>query len=211
MQGKFITFEGGEGSGKSTQSMMLFEALEKAGIETIRTREPGGTEGAEKIRKLLVEGTADSWDAKTELLLHLAARKDHLNRLIIPSLEAGKYVICDRFSDSTMAYQGYGHQLGNRLVEDMQKLAIGGFAPDLTIILDIEVEKGMARANKRKSAEDRYETMGMEFHKRVRQGFFAVAEQDKKRCVVINAENTEDAIHQEITGLVRERFGAVLV
>jgi len=147
---KLITFEGGEGAGKSTQVRLLSEALNNAGIKTVTTREPGGTEGAEAIRNLLVNGDISKWDAPTELLLHLAARRDHINKFIKPSLDNGECVISDRFTDSTIAYQAYGHGLGTEFVQQMCNLVIGNFYPDLTIILDMPIELGIKRANKRR-------------------------------------------------------------
>jgi dTMP kinase len=204
---KFITFEGGEGGGKSTQSKLLVQAFEKSGLPIIHTREPGGTTGAEDIRQLLVTGEVAKWDATTETLLHLAARKDHINKLILPALQSGKYVISDRFSDSTMSYQGYGHGLGRAIIEQLQNLAIGNFKPDLTIILDIPIDTGITRANSRGDKENRYEKMGKDFHARVREGFLEIAKLEPERCVLINAGDTIENIHRQIVECVNERLG----
>ncbi|MHA1154414.1 MAG: dTMP kinase, partial [Alphaproteobacteria bacterium] len=168
---KFITFEGGEGAGKSTQIGLLAEALAAIGISVRTTREPGGTPGAEQIRELLVTGEADRWDAMTEALLHFAARREHLRGVVRPSLEAGQWVLCDRFADSTMAYQGYGHGLGRAAIEQLYALAVGDFAPDLTFILDVPVDLGLERATSSRRGEDRYLDLDPAFHERVRYGY----------------------------------------
>lgn len=205
-RGQFITFEGGEGVGKSTQLKMLAEALERAGIEVVTTREPGGSPGAEAIRGLLVTGAVDRWDAHTEALLHTAARRDHLARTVWPALERGTWVICDRFADSTLAYQGYGHGLPKDFIISLTRLAIGDFKPDLTLILDLPVEEGLKRAGGRGGAEDRYERMGLAFHERLRQGFLEIARQDADRCAVVNAAAPLDDVHQSILRAVKSRL-----
>lgn len=203
---KFITFEGGEGGGKSTQSKLLQEAFKQNGINAIHTREPGGTKGAEQIRELLVTGEVNKWDAMTEALLHFAARHDHLNNFIYPQLELGNFVICDRFSDSTISYQGYGHQLGLDKMLYLQKQVIGNFKPDLTFILDINIEHGISRAGKRGDSENRYEKMGKEFHLRVRQGFLDIAKKEPERCFLINADDTIQNIHQRIIDITNTKL-----
>lgn len=205
-RGQFITFEGGEGAGKSTQLKLLAEALERAGIEVVTTREPGGSPGAEAIRGLLVTGAVDRWDAHTEALLHTAARRDHLARTVWPALERGAWVICDRFADSTLAYQGYGHGLPKDFITGLTRLAIGDFKPDLTLILDLPVEEGLKRAGGRGGAEDRYERMGLAFHERLRQGFLEIARQDTDRCAVLNAAASLDDVHQSILRAVKSRL-----
>lgn len=145
-KGKFITIEGGEGAGKSTQIAGLVAWLNGRGIEAVATREPGGSPGAELVRRLLVEGPVDRWDAATEALLHFAARRDHLLKTVWPALEAGKWVVSDRFADSTLAYQGYGHGLDLKVLGELYRLAVGEFRPDLTVILDLPVEIGLTRA-----------------------------------------------------------------
>jgi dTMP kinase len=205
-RGQFITFEGGEGAGKSTQLKLLAEALERAGIEVVTTREPGGSPGAEAIRGLLVTGAVDRWDAHTEALLHTAARRDHLARTVWPALERGAWVICDRFADSTLAYQGYGHGLPKDFIISLTRLAIGDFKPDLTLILDLPVEEGLKRASGRGGAEDRYERMGLAFHERLRQGFLDIARQDADRCAVVNAAANLEDVHQSILRAVKSRL-----
>lgn len=205
-RGQFITFEGGEGAGKTTQLRLLAEALERAGIEVLTTREPGGSPGAEAIRTLLVTGAVDRWDAHTEALLHTAARRDHLARTVWPALDRGTWVICDRFADSTLAYQGYGHGLPKDFITGLTRLAIGDFKPDLTLILDLPVEEGLKRAGGRGGAEDRYERMGTAFHERLRQGFLDIARQDGDRCAVVDATASPDHVHQAILRTVKSRL-----
>ena len=185
--GKFITFEGGEGSGKSTQTELLSNRLSKNGVKTLKTREPGGTVVGEKIRRILVEGTIDSITPLSELLLHAASRWEHLNSVIEPTLATGCWVICDRFVDSTTAYQGYGHQLGAAPVEMINQLTLKNRIPDLTFILDLPVEKGLQRTKKRKGKEARYESMDLSFHERLRKGYLKIGQKNSKRCFVINA------------------------
>lgn len=197
-KGKFVTFEGGEGSGKSTQSRMLVEYLQQQGVDTVWTREPGGTDEAEAIRKLLVNGESDRWDATTELLLHTAARRHHVENLIKPALSAGKFVVCDRFIDSTFAYQGSANALGDDIVRQIQKLAIGDFVPDITFVFDISVEEGIKRAQDRGTFENRYEKMGLKFHKKVREGFLRCAENNPHRCKIIDATGSIESIHKKI-------------
>ena len=186
---KFITFEGGEGAGKTTQIKRLSAYLVGIGQAVIETREPGGSAGAEEIRKLLVEGAPDRWDAETESLLHFAARRDHLVKTIVPALEAGNWVLCDRFADSTIAYQGYGHGVSRRALDQLYALVSQGLSPDLTFILDLAVDAGLDRANRRAIAgvavqEDRYERMDVVFHERLRAGFREIAAGEPQRCVV---------------------------
>ena len=199
-RGKFITLEGGEGAGKSTQIARLADALRKAGLTVRTTREPGGSPAAETIRKLLVEGELGRWQPMTEALLHFAARKEHLETVVLPALAAGEWVISDRFADSTLAYQGYGHRLGRAPIAALYQVAVGDFAPDLTFILDIPVEAGLARTGGRGHAEDRYERMDRSFHERVRTGFLEIARGDPGRCVVIDATGNLE----RVTALVFE-------
>ncbi|MCB2107203.1 MAG: dTMP kinase [Rhodobacteraceae bacterium] len=200
--GYFITFEGGEGAGKSTQVRLLAAALERKGREVLLTREPGGSPGAEEIRKLLVEGDAGKWDGWTEALLHYAARRDHVERTISPALAAGKIVISDRFADSTMAYQGFGHGLDRARIRELHQIALGHFVPDLTLIFDLPVAVGLARAKSRGGAETRYETMRLEFHERLREGFLAIARENPNRCKVIDATGSVEEIHARIVKAV---------
>jgi len=204
-QGVFITFEGGEGSGKSTQAERLGQALDSAGIEVIVTREPGGAPAAEDIRTLLVNGDADRWTPKSEALLNYAARAEHLRQTIHPALQSGKWVLCDRFADSTTAYQGYGHGLGSDWVAALHQLVVGDLQPDLTIILDIPVLTGLKRAAIR-GGVDRYERMDEQFHERLRSGFLEIAERQPERCTVVDATGSIDEIQATIRQLVRAKF-----
>lgn len=204
--GRFITFEGGEGAGKSTQLRLLAEALAGAGHEVVTTREPGGSQGAEAIRALLVTGDVDRWDAETEALLHTAARRDHLARTVWPALKRGAWVLCDRFADSTLAYQGHGHGLKLDFLRQLTRLAIGDFTPDLTVILDLPVADGLKRAGGRGGAEDRYERMGLDFHERLRQGFLSIARDEPDRCAVVDAAQSQDQVHQAILKVVKSRL-----
>lgn len=215
VRGRFITFEGGEGAGKSTQIRVLAAALEKAGQDVCLTREPGGSAGAEQIRELLVTGDPQRWDAMTELLLLYAARRDHVRRLIEPALEKGCWVLCDRFADSTMAYQGYGHGLDRSKIAELHKIVLGELGPDLTIILDLDPIVGLARTRisdeaQRRGAEDRFERMEIEFHQRMRDGFREIAAAEQERVVLVDAEVGADSVSNTISELVRERLGAAL-
>lgn len=204
--GRFITFEGGEGAGKSTQLKRLAETLRERGREVVTTREPGGSPGAEQIRSLLVSGEPDRWDGMTEALLHFAARRDHLRATVWPALKAGKWVLCDRFADSTLAYQGYGHCLPHHDIRSLYRLAVGDFRPDLTLILDLPVEAGLARAAGRGGAEDRYEKMNGGFHQRLRDGFLAIAEAEPQRCAVVPADRSADEVAAAILAVIDERL-----
>jgi dTMP kinase len=205
--GKFITLEGGEGSGKSTQIKLLAEKLKALGKETLLTREPGGSPGAEQIRKLLVEGDVAKWDGETEVLLHYAARRDHLVKTVWPALKTGRWVISDRFADSTAAYQGYGHGLDSSFIQGIQKTAIGDFQPDCTLILDIPIETGLLRAFGREGGEDRYERMGEGFHNRLRQGFLEIADKAPGRCTIIDATGDIASVEVAIWQAVSAKFG----
>lgn len=205
-RGRFITLEGGEGAGKSTQIRLLAEALRACGLEVVVTREPGGSKGAEEIRALLVSGETGRWGPVTEVLLHTAARRDHLERTVWPALEAGTWVICDRFFDSTVAYQGYGLGLGAEYVAQVQRVALGDFRPDLTLILDIPPEAGLRRAAVRHGGEDRYERMDVAFHHRLRDGFRAIADAEPGRCAVIDAAATIETVQARILDAVTRRL-----
>ena len=212
-RGRFITLEGGEGAGKSTQCRRLAAALEAAGKTVVLTREPGGSEGAEAIRRLLVEGETARWDGIAELLMLYAARRDHVEKTIEPALRRGDWVVCDRFADSTMAYQGYGFELGREPVETVHAVALGALAPDLTLILDIAVEDGLARAGRRDAAQDasnRYERMDRGFHERLRQGFLDIARREPERCILIDADRDESSVAAAIRTALVERLGVAL-
>ena len=206
--GRFITLEGGEGAGKSTQIARLATWLEGRGHRVVATREPGGSPGAEMIRKLLVEGPAERWDGTTEALLHFAARREHLRSTVWPALQRGDWVISDRFADSTLAYQGYGHGLGRAVFEQLYGLAVGDFRPDLTIVLDLPVETGLARAAARRGTETSYESLPRQFHEQVRAGFREIAAREPGRCIVIDATRPIDAIAEAIVAAVRGRLAA---
>ncbi len=200
-RGIFITFEGGEGAGKTTQSQRLKAALEQKGLQVITTREPGGTPEAERIRDLLVQRDGGNWTPLAECLLLYAARQMHVNTVIKPAMDAGKVVICDRFADSTRAYQGYGHGFDLETIENLHQLVLGGFEPDLTFIFDLPVEIGLARSKKQKdvaqgkeSTEDRMENMATSFHERLRQGFLTIAKENPARCTIVNAQDDMDVI-----------------
>lgn len=204
--GKFITLEGGEGAGKSTQIARLAASLERAGISVVTTREPGGSPAGERIRKLLVEGEPGSLTPLAEALLHFAQRAEHLDRTIRPALAEGRWVISDRFADSTMAYQGYGHRLGRATIERLYRLVCGTFRPDLTLILDVPVELGLARAAARRGTENRYEMMDATFHERLRRGFLDIARRDRRRCAVIDTTQSIDAVTAQILQTVSKRL-----
>ena len=213
-RGKFITLEGGEGTGKSTQARLLAANLERVGLVPVLTREPGGAPGAEEIRRLLVAGEPGRWTAMTEALLHSAARADHLDRLVRPALASGSWVVCDRFTDSTIAYQGFGHGLDPTRIVELNRIVTGDTVPDLTVILDLPVTEGLARAGGREradgSGEDRYERMDFDFHERLREGFLAIARAEPERCVVIDARAPEEEVAAAIAGAVEERLLAGL-
>ncbi|PIR32860.1 MAG: dTMP kinase [Alphaproteobacteria bacterium CG11_big_fil_rev_8_21_14_0_20_44_7] len=194
---KFITFEGGEGCGKSTQVELLAEHLRRIGHRVITTREPGGTEGAEEIRELLIHGDKEKWDGKQEVLLNFAARMDHVNNLIKPALERGEWVICDRFFDSTYVYQGIAQGVGSEYIDIIREASMGGFAPDKTFILDMEVKESLDRVNSR-GEQNRYDEMDVEFHQKIRAGFLKIAQDNPERCVVINALQDIKKVHEEI-------------
>lgn len=206
-RGRFITLEGGEGAGKSTQIARLKSWLEQHGRTVLATREPGGSPGAEMVRKLLVEGPTDRWDGPTEALLHFAARRDHLRATVWPALKRGVWVVSDRFADSTRAYQGYGHGLELDVIDRLYSLAVGDFKPDLTLILDLPVEAGLARAAGRRGTETRYESLPRAFHDRVRAGFLEIARREPERCVVIDSTRETEHVAQDVVRAVTERLG----
>jgi dTMP kinase len=209
-RGRFITIEGGEGAGKTTQVGLLVAALARAGITARATREPGGSPGAEAIRRLLLEGEGERWDAVGEALLLVAARRDHVTRLIEPALAQGIWVVSDRFADSTTAYQGYGRDLALDDLAALHRFALGAFAPDLTLILDLPVEIGLARAAARPAAADRFERLDRAFHERIRQAFCRIAAADTARCVLVDASNDPGVVHQAVLDTVEQRLGVAL-
>lgn len=210
LSGRFITLEGGEGAGKSTQIRRLGERLRAAGKQVVETREPGGSPGAEEIRGLLLGGGVERWDDVTEALLMYAARRDHLARTVWPALKRGQWVLCDRFEDSTRAYQGAGSGLDRTVIDALGGVARGNFAPDLTLILDLPVSIGRARAAARRGLHDRFEQRDDGFHQRVRQGFLAVAAAEPDRCAVIDASLSLDVVSDAIARMVERRLGVTL-
>ncbi len=210
-RGKFISFEGGEGCGKTTQRNRLAERLKAMQLEIVTTRELGGTPGAEALRPVMQSGDIDRWDAVSELLIVMAGRHDHTEKLIKPSLAAGKWVLSDRFFDSTHVYQGYAANRPIEQVKAVQKIAVGDFVPDLTFIFDYDPTKGLQRAmqdaSTRTEENTRFERKGLEFHQRVREGFLTIARENPQRCVVINAEGTIEEVEARVWAVVSERFG----
>ncbi len=210
----FITLEGGEGTGKSTQIKLLQQALGDAGVNALATREPGGTEQAERIRDLLLQRDSGDFDPMTEALLLFAARREHLARKIWPALERGEWVISDRFADSTRAFQGYGMGLEMGVIENLYRMTAGDFQPDLTFILDIDPEVGLRRSLKRQAetavTEDRYERMGLAFHQRLRNGFLEIAKQFPERCIVIDAAEDVETVHARLMREIMARANSAL-
>lgn len=209
-RGIFITLEGGEGTGKSTQAKLLQQALAAAGIDAVTTREPGGTPQAERIREILVNRDSGALEPLTEALLLSAARHEHIVHKIRPALDRGQWVISDRFIDSTRAMQGSGMGLGRDVIEGLYKMISDGLKPDLTFIFDIDPAVGLRRSTKRlaeqKATEDRYERMEPAFHERLRQGFLAIAAADPERCVIVDAEEAPEAVHARIMRIVAQRY-----
>lgn len=206
-RGRFITFEGGEGTGKSTQVRLLAEHLANHGADVVRTREPGGSPSAEEIRSLLVTGAADRWSPLAETLLFYAARVEHWRQVIEPALARGAHVISDRFADSTLAYQCYAGGLDKRLVQDLHQLAMGKAQPDLTIVLDIDVDEGLKRAASRRDDETRFERKGREFHERLRNGFLEIARAAPERCIVIDGSRSVQEVSSAVRAAVTTRLG----
>jgi len=204
--GRFITLEGGEGAGKSTQARRLAERLSARGHKVVVTREPGGSPGAETIRALLVTGQADRWSPMTETLLMYAARRDHIERTIAPALAAGDWVVSDRFADSTRAYQGAGGGAPASLIQTLERHVLGETRPDLTLILDLPVEAGLARALSRGDVENRFEAKGVAFHERLRESFLAIARVEADRCAVIDATDSVEEVEGAIWAAVEARL-----
>ena len=205
-QGRFITFEGGEGTGKSTQVARLVDRLRNLDLEVVQTREPGGSQGAEEIRNLALNGDAGRWSPMTETLLMYAARSDHLERTIRPALEAGRWVVCDRFADSSRAYQGAGGGTPAEFIETLDAAIVGPTQPDLTLVFDLPVEVGLERAFGRGLFETRFESKGLEFHERLRRGFLAIAAAHPERCVVIDADGDQDTVEARVQAVVEARL-----
>lgn len=201
-RGRFITFEGGEGSGKSTQAARLVARLEAHGVDVTRTREPGGSPGAEAIRALVLNGEAERWSPRTEALMMFAARSDHLERTIRPALEAGRWVVCDRFVDSSRVYQGVAGGVDPDFIHALDAEVVGPDQPDLTLIFDLPVETGLARAMGRGQGETRFESKGLAFHARLRDGFHAVAEAHPDRCRIIDAQGDPDAVAARVWAVI---------
>lgn len=210
MRGKFITLEGGEGTGKSTQAAMLALRLESQGLAVQLTREPGGSPGAEIIRHVLLTGAAKPLGADVEAMLFAAARDDHVQCTILPALQSGRWVVCDRFADSTRVYQGVLGQVDQRLINVLERVSVGDLAPDLTVILDLPVEIGLERAKQRRgsAAADRFEGEGAESHEKLREAYLAIAAREPERCVVIDASDAKEAVANAIWQAVQTRLGA---
>ncbi|SFB15788.1 dTMP kinase [Poseidonocella pacifica] len=200
---RFITFEGIDGSGKSTQARRLHNYLRQGGSDAILTREPGGSAGAEEIRALVLQGDPARWSAETELLLFTAARRDHLERLILPALDAGQTVICDRFADSTRLYQGLSRGDLRGKVDALHDLMIG-VEPDLTLLIDMDPEAALSRAKARQTAEERFEDFGLDLQRKMRAGFLALAEEFPKRIRLIDGNQSEDAVARDVIAAVAQ-------
>lgn len=205
-QGLFVSFEGIEGCGKTTQAMLLAKWLKSRGHQVIVTREPGGTPLAEKIRKVLLDSRNHQMSPLTELLLLQASRAQHLAQVIIPALKAGKIVVCDRFADSSTAYQGYGRGMDLEMVKQLNQIAVDGCWPGLTLVFDLPVEQGFARAAKRKRALDRMEKQERAFHQKVRRGFKAIAKAEPARVKVLDGSFPPDVIQAAVRQLVHNRL-----
>jgi dTMP kinase len=208
LRGHFITFEGGEGRGKSTHAATLAQRFKALGIDVVLTREPGGSTGAEIIRHILLSGIAKPLGAETEAILFAAARDDHVRNTILPALEAGKWVICDRFIDSTRAYQGILGKVDARLIRSLERVTVGPAKPDLTFILDVPANIGLARATRRrgKGAADRFEAEGIEFHEALRAAYRALAQHEPKRCIVVDGRAPRDVVADRIWDVVKQRL-----
>lgn len=205
--GFFLTFEGIDGSGKSTQCRMLAETLKTRGQEVVLTREPGGSPGAEEIRRLVLEGEPDRWSAETELLLFTAARRDHMERTILPALRAGKVVICDRFADSTRLYQGLSRGNLRSAVDQLHRLMIDR-EPDMTLLIDMDPEIGLARAKGRQTTEERFEDFGLELQQKMRAGFLSLSQEFSDRFRLVDGARDIGVVAQEVADLVADKLAA---
>jgi len=208
MRGKFITFEGGEGTGKSTQAAMLALRLESLGLRVLLTREPGGSPGAEIIRHVLLSGAAKPFGPEAEAMLFAAARDDHIRCTIQPALEAGQWVICDRFADSTRVYQGALGEVDQRLIKALERVSLGELYPDLTLILDVPVALGLKRAARRRGGAnpDRFEAEAIDFHDKLRQAYLALAAAEPDRCVIIDAAAPKEKVARQVWKAVNSRL-----
>jgi dTMP kinase len=208
MRGKFITFEGGEGTGKSTQASMLAARLESLGLHVVLTREPGGSTGAEIIRHVLLSGAAKPFGPEAEAMLFAAARDDHIQCTIEPAIEAGKWVICDRFADSTRVYQGVLGDVDERFIRALERISIGDLNPDLTFVLDVPVAIALERAAQRRgnANPDRFEAEKVDFHEKLREAYLALAAAAPQRCVIIDASMSKDAVAKRVWDTVNARL-----
>lgn len=210
-RGKFITFEGGEGAGKTTQAKRLCAAFEAQGIETLLTREPGGTFGAEAIRDLVLTGIDDRWSGMTELLLMYAARVDHVEKLIKPALERGVWVVSDRFADSTVAYQGYARGVDIARITSVHNAVMGDFGPDVTFLFDIDPVLALKRVETRGEELSRFDKEALDFHKTIRAAFLSIAENDPERFVKLDAASSRDAIFAQISHGISDKFNGMKI
>jgi dTMP kinase len=208
MRGRFITFEGGEGSGKSTQVATLVKRLGTLGVGVVATREPGGSPGAEAIRHVLLSGAAKPLGAYAEAILFAAARDDHVSQTIRPALDRGRWVICDRFADSTRVYQGVLSNVDARLIARLETLTVGDVRPDLTFVLDLPAEVGLERATRRRGngAGDRFEAEALDFHKKLREAYLELAAREPERCAVIDATAAPDTVADAVWAVVNARL-----
>jgi dTMP kinase len=204
-QGRFISFEGIDGSGKSTQAKVLAKTLEELGHDIVLTREPGGSVGAEEIRSLVLQGNPDRWSAESEILLFTAARRDHLEKTILPALDAGKIVICDRFADSTRMYQGLSRGDLRTLVDELHRLMIPR-DPDLTVLIDLDPTLGLTRAKSRNSVEERFEDFGISLQEKMRVGFLNLAEEYAERFRVIDGQRDIDVVAADVLTMVQKQI-----
>jgi dTMP kinase len=212
MRGRFITFEGGEGSGKSTQAKLLADRLKQQGLAVILTREPGGSPGAEVIRHVLLSGAAKPFGTHAEAMLFAAARDDHVRQVIQPALRRGHWVVCDRFADSTRIYQGTLGNVDPRLIRGLERISVGETKPDLTFILDVPAEEGLARSARRRGGGpiDRFEGETLEFHRKLHEAYRELTEREPLRCILIDGTQMSKAIADKIWAIVNKRFQAQL-
>ena len=205
----FITIEGPDGGGKTTQMNMLVPALEEQGLDIVRTREPGGTDIGDQIRSVIMDMKNKSMDPRAEILLFCASRAQLVSELIRPSLASGKIVLCDRYADSTMAYQGYGHGLDRTALKNLLEFATGGLKPDLTILLDISAEAGLRRRITNHDEWNRMDDYALQFHERVRKGYLEMAAAEPERFAVIHADRSKEEIHDEIVSVIMRKLNRV--